>query len=775
MEKNRIELKEESDLKDMKLDLKYAEDTEWGEKIDEEMEKEICELNKMDNLEDDDDEEEEDDEEDEEQEEEEEEILKDLVESDEENMKTKGRKEYEVEDGENEKKKVKKRIKGTEFDLLMKKSGFSEKDKEMCVNQKRNIYGEANYENAFNGKERRNVMRPVPVLFRPGTNNPLTDTDSDSDDEERFYDGEDLTRIVNGKSDFVYDTPEIYQEQLPPVAVVRNGNDLLSNGSPGEDILKEIGTQIGHNEAVAGAIILSTDVSIEILREDCPVTDEGLMRQLREKYVVQPTPSMFSVFDKTGKMTGNPATHEQVCIHSPEGKEQLFVRKKGELDWKENRIVQIDVCRVKDAPVGRHLGFWMPRGVKASSVSMRTKGTDQRPSIQSFICNVTGEIWIQTDSVNPDDSNDSSDSDGDALISMYQRGGQCLIDADQQTWETDLTTGIVHAKTTPLLNGVTCISLNASPTEPGATSVVRDDGGAICTSLFLRLLVEQYLAWRLCIIKKMGGEGEYVSSECLIHAAVGKSDRVNRAHFSWAVPKKIQRACAWREFEINTLRWLELVAGCAGSPARQRATTVFREMGLTSAASARLSTLTLDDVTRAILLEGGVRTRQRSPEVGAMIVAFATGVPLPIGKAKTAKLQGEQKANVKVPVDEPVLAPVEDTVPAPVKDPVSAPVDKPGQALVKTLETMESPPKERMITKKRKSSEGSGEADASMKKKEKKKKRGAPLTSVGTSQLPIPSVSIPSTLSTAMRTAQLALAQLQIILDQSPIGAISEC
>jgi hypothetical protein len=114
-------------------------------------------------------------------------------------------------------------------------------------------------------------------------------------------------------------------------------------------------------------------------------------------------------------------------------------------------------------------------------------------------------------------------------------------------------------------------------------------------------------------------------------------------------------------------------------------------------------------------------------------------------------------------------------VPAPVKDPVSAPVDKPGQALVKTLETMESPPKERMITKKRKSSEGSGEADASMKKKEKKKKRGAPLTSVGTSQLPIPSVSIPSTLSTAMRTAQLALAQLQIILDQSPIGAISEC
>ena len=44
-------MQEESDLKDIKLDLKEVEETEWGEKIDDEMEKEICELNKMDNME----------------------------------------------------------------------------------------------------------------------------------------------------------------------------------------------------------------------------------------------------------------------------------------------------------------------------------------------------------------------------------------------------------------------------------------------------------------------------------------------------------------------------------------------------------------------------------------------------------------------------------------------------------------------------------------------------------------------------------------------------
>ena len=122
---------------------------------------------------------------------------------------------------------------------------------------------------------------------------------------------------------------------------------------------------------------------------------------------------------------------------------------------------------------------------------------------------------------------------------------------------------------------------------------------------------------------------------------------------------------------------------------------------------------------------------------------------------------------MKAPVDEPVQAPVDKPVQAPVKAPVDAPM--------KTLETMASPPKKRPITNKRKSYEGGGEAEATVKKREKKKKKqGVPTTPAITSQLPNPSVAIPNALATALRTAQLALAQLQTVLDQSPFGAFSE-
>ena len=123
---------------------------------------------------------------------------------------------------------------------------------------------------------------------------------------------------------------------------------------------------------------------------------------------------------------------------------------------------------------------------------------------------------------------------------------------------------------------------------------------------------------------------------------------------------------------------------------------MFREMGLMSSTSARLSTLLLDDATRAILLEGAMRTRQRCPEVGAMLVAFATGIPLPVGNSestKTTTLPGEGKAAVKAAVQAPVQAPVDTRVKAPMDAPVDAPVQ--------TSETMKSPPKKRPITTKR--------------------------------------------------------------------------
>ena len=318
--------------------------------------------------------------------------------------------------------------------------------------------------------------------------------------------------------------------------------------------------------------------------------------------MVQPIPSTFSMFDETGRLTCNDTLSKEVTVQSSDGKGHLFQREQGGIGWKDNEIIQTSVCRVKDAPIGRHSEFWMPRGVKASSISLRTKGNEQKPSVLSFACNVTGEIWHNADREKSERSEDSSDSDDDALVSMYQRGGQCLVSADQHAWEADLTTGIVSAKTTPLLNGVTYISLSTSSTEADKEKVVIDDGSAVCSTVFLCMIVDQYVAWRLDVIKKLGGNGEYVQAECLLHAVPGKSDKVDKSHFSWAATKKIQRACMWREFEKNTLSWLELMSGYTGSSSRQRATTMFTEMGLVSATNARLSTLLLSNAKRAILL-----------------------------------------------------------------------------------------------------------------------------------------------------------------------------
>ena len=162
-------------------------------------------------------------------------------------------------------------------------------------------------------------------------------------------------------------------------------------------------------------------------------------------------------------------------------------------------------------------------------ISLRTKGSDQRPCKQSFICNVTGEIWIQTDRLNPDQSPDSSDSDDDSLVSMYQQGGHCLVDVGQQTWETDLAMGIETAGMTPLLNGVTCISLDASSKAEDTMSLVRDDGGVICTRLLLRLLVDEYVAWRLAIIKKWGEKGSmHMEVVCFMQHQGNPTEWINR-------------------------------------------------------------------------------------------------------------------------------------------------------------------------------------------------------------------------------------------------------
>ena len=93
------------------------------------------------------------------------------------------------------------------------------------------------------------------------------------------------------------------------------------------------------------------------------------MKDIRKKYVVQSGPQMFSMFDRTCKLAGTTALTEPVSIQSWDGKDELFVRGQGGMDWKQDGCVQVNVCRVKDAPVGKHLEIWMPRGVKTSSIS----------------------------------------------------------------------------------------------------------------------------------------------------------------------------------------------------------------------------------------------------------------------------------------------------------------------------------------------------------------------------------------------------------------------
>ena len=125
---------------------------------------------------------------------------------------------------------------------------------------------------------------------------------------------------------------------------------------------------------------------------------------------------------------------------------------------------------------------------------------------------------------------------------MYQRGGNCFVDVGSTTWNEDLAAGVVTAARTPLLNGVTCIALDTAALSAEDANVIRDDGGVVSTELYLRFLVKEYQRWRLAIIKRMGGEGEYVHANCLLSATPGKSDRVDKTKFTWEVTKNIQRA-----------------------------------------------------------------------------------------------------------------------------------------------------------------------------------------------------------------------------------------
>ena len=85
----------------------------------------------------------------------------------------------------------------------MREEGLNEEDAKRCVNFRREMYGFCNYDNAFTGKEEREVMTPVLVLFRPvkktrqgkvGENESESDSDSDSDEDHKEFNEEECLR-----------------------------------------------------------------------------------------------------------------------------------------------------------------------------------------------------------------------------------------------------------------------------------------------------------------------------------------------------------------------------------------------------------------------------------------------------------------------------------------------------------------------------------------------------------------------------------------------------
>jgi hypothetical protein len=583
----------------------------------------------------------------------------------------------EVEKVEGEKMEEKGKSRWETMKDKMDGGGLGEKEARECVEMRREVYGSCNYEDAMSGKEEREMLRPVLALFRKlkkrgKKSEEDSETDSDSEEDHKEFYEEDAIKLGKGFYAHVYKTPKLMKQMVPKVGILRNGDERF--GSVFEQKQKEdvMASVEALNKGKGGAIVFSCEASLEVLSREFPEEGEIRAREIVKELRVEPTPHIYNCFDPEGRLRW-PGRNERECmVTMADGTTTLLRNCRSEADGTESQPTGAftdlanRVCNVKKTPKGSHLEFWMPTGARAASVGMTRGGSKTKPMPLSFVSRVEGDIWCAATGQTESDSSSESDSDEStegSYCDMFQLGGTAHIEVPGDEWTRDVQCGIVTSRRVPLTGGMALIGRSSFEED----KILSDTTGIVPSHIFLELVVEQFLSWRLAVLRRLGYDKEYVSGDSLVLASPGKSDRVNKKAFHWTPPRPVQTACSWETFEANAGKWLGLVAGTTITQV-ERNTFHLREMALHIVSKSRIDPTKLGALARAALIDSGVRTRQRCPEVGGLFfkyMAVHAQVPPEVALVPPVK-------DVVPPVKD-VVPPVKDVVPL-VKD-VVPPVD----------------------------------------------------------------------------------------------------
>ena len=616
----------------------------------------------------------------EEEEEEEEEVMKDLVGSDDEEEEN-GKKdmsgeekedeEREEEDEEREEEEEEEREEEEESDeeerdwekekkedLL--RSEFSKEEIKMCVEKGRNVYGEVyneegkkcDYSSAWKGRLKQDVLKPKPVCWRRRKERKDdSDTDVDTDDEGAFFRGWDARPFENGGTRHVYGTPDVVKDAVPPVAFIRNGGLLIREEGLEKELLEAIATQLvpaGEPLVLNGAILMSCEGSLDLISEEFPETKKEI-REMLKKHEVSATPQLIRVFDEYGCLPRTLSASSKTSVRMANGERIDHISLKTEPKKANDDQMPgdaTDVFSVRRQGGGSHQEYWAPRGVAGSSRGLKlVSNKTKKIKSKHFVSRVIGEFRTdetvgggKSDGDGDQSSNsDSSESDETEYRRMYQSDGTSFVSMGSEEWQKDIECGIVASSRVPLTGGATFVGR----TTPDGKECVREDSCVVPLDIFLKMIVSEYTEFRSRILSRLCGKEDYIQAGCLIPAGPGKSDRVEKKKFKWVPTRQLQQACSWKNFEKNTTKWLDYCSGVRGCAARGRSAEHLRSIGLGNLHGARIDPRVLDECQRAMLIEGGVRTRQRCPEVGSAFVAFllpavVATVPAPLVPAPAA-------------------------------------------------------------------------------------------------------------------------------------------
>ena len=211
-----------------------------------------------------------------------------------------------------------------------------------------------------------------------------SESDADTDDE-----GATARDWDDGPKDHVYPTPDLIEETVAPVAIVRDGGIFTEEKGGGEALLAEVTKRVATEEgarAVNGAIVMSCVASIELLAEEFPACKQQA-RVLTGKHEVQVTPQFLSRFDDKGYLPRVKQTAPKTSVRMSTG-ERVEHFSSG---WEQSRgedghapgegsdIFSLQLARGTD-----HLGYWAPRGVHASSRGLSRIGSKKTVCHKTF-------------------------------------------------------------------------------------------------------------------------------------------------------------------------------------------------------------------------------------------------------------------------------------------------------------------------------------------------------------------------------------------------------